>query len=386
MEMRYIITFIFGFILFRCGDVNNPKALSEDLSSKLPMCHQGISGEEAIQKSWLEELNNLKPDSGKAGSHRGMVFVPEGSYFRGATEIPNDRNPEPGSLPRKDEYPVQKVKIPAFYIDSYEVTNKEFDAFVRATGWITIAERPIDAVEIAGQLPPGTPLPDPESLKPGSLVFREVIPQEHHFSEWWTFVQGANWRHPQGPGSHFLADHPVVHVSWYDAMAFCTWSGKRLPSESEWEYAGRGGRTEALYAWGNSAPGAEKSQGNYWQGSFPENNTGEDGFLKTSPVGSFRPNEFGLYDMSGNVWEWCNDWYHWYAYACDLERLVTENPTGPTKSFDPSFPNTAQKTMRGGSFLCNDSYCAGYRLAARMKSSPDTGSEHAGFRCAKSIK
>lgn len=383
--MKNIGLLFLCFAFLNCKNENKSSFQKDITSNDLPMCHQGIMGEDAIQNKWMEEIKNIKPDLIKAKESNGMVLIPGGTFIRGATEYPTDRNQTQGSLPRKDEYPLNKIRISSFYMDKYEVTNKEFEKFVKATGWITIAERPIDIAEIAKQMPPGTPLPDPSTLKPGSLVFREVAPQENHFSEWWTFIPGANWKHPQGPGTNFKPDHPVVHISWYDAIAYCRWSGKRLPSESEWEYAGRGGRVEALYAWGNSAPGEDKLQGNYWQGTFPNKNTGDDGYIKTSPAGSFKPNEFGLFDMSGNVWEWCNDWYHWYAYTCDLENNTIENPSGPSNSFDPSFPNTAQKTMRGGSFLCNDSYCAGYRMAARMKSSPDTGSEHTGFRCVKSF-
>lgn len=383
--MKNIVITFLCFALVHCKNVKK-ESLEKDLNSaELPMCHQGIKGDEAIQKTWMLEIKHIKADPNRIGETTGMVKIPGGTYQRGATEYPADRNQSEGSLPRKDEYPLHKVSIPPFYMDVYEVTNKEFEKFVKATGWITIAERPIDIEEIAKQMPPGTPMPDPSTLKPGSLVFREVSPQENHFSAWWNFTPGANWKHPQGPESSYKPDHPVVHVSWYDAMAYCKWSGKRLPTESEWEFAGRGGNESALYAWGNSAPGQEKLQGNYWQGTFPATNTGEDGYQKTSPVGVFKPNAYGLYDMSGNVWEWCDDWYHWYAYTCSSSGEMLENPGGPAFSFDPSFPNTAQKSMRGGSFLCNDTYCAGYRVAARMKSSPDTGSEHTGFRCVKSL-
>jgi formylglycine-generating enzyme required for sulfatase activity len=383
--MKIIITALLSFSLFHCQK-EKKTALEKDVNlAVLPMCHQGIKGETAIQENWLREIYRMQTENDKKNTTSGMVKIPGGIYQKGATEYPADRNQSEGSLPRKDEYPIHNVKISSFYMDIYEVTNKDFEKFVNATGWITIAERPIDIEEIAKQLPPGTPLPDPSALLPGSLVFKEVSPVDNHFSEWWHFTAGANWKHPQGPGSDYKPNHPVVHVSWYDAIAYCKWSGKRLPTESEWEYAARGRDASALYAWGNSAPGQEKLQGNYWQGTFPAKNTGDDGYLKTSPVGTYKSNAYGLFDMSGNVWEWCNDWYHWYAYTCDASGELLENPAGPSFSFDPSFPNTAQKTMRGGSFLCNDSYCAGYRVAARMKSSPDTGAEHTGFRCAKSL-
>jgi formylglycine-generating enzyme required for sulfatase activity len=201
-------------------------------------------------------------------------------------------------------------------------------------------------------------------------------------SEWWQMLPGANWQQPQGPGSSIEGkeDHPVVHIAWYDAMAYCKWAGKRLPTEAEWEFAARGGHNNRQkYPWGNDSITPEKA--NYWQGDFPIANQIDDQYLRTSPARQFPPNALGLYDMAGNVWEWTSDWYHFQHYFQQARESMVINPGGPDKSFDPDEPTVPKKVIRGGSFLCNDSYCSGYRVTARMKSSPDTGMEHTGFRC-----
>jgi len=353
------------------------------VSSPLPMCSKGLPGNAMLQQDWMAEVMAIQPKAGVRDNDGNMVFIESGNYTQGAVPYPGEWQMPQGSQPRADEFPNREVAVSGFYMDPYEVSQGEFAAFVAATGWKTIAERPLDILELARQVPKGTPLPDSSDLEPGSLVFKEGQPGDRHFSSWWTFTRGANWQFPQGAGSQAVPDHPVVHVSWYDAMAYCRWLGKRLPREAEWEFAARGGLSGGVYAWGNTAPGKSADQGNFWQGNFPFQNTGEDGYLRTSPRGSYPPNAYGLYDMSGNVWEWCSDWYHSAAYACSNGEAHATNPTGPDKSYDPAFPATAQKVIRGGSFLCNDSYCAGYRTAARMKTSPDTGSEHTGFRCVR---
>lgn len=287
-----------------------------------------------------------------------------------------------------DEFPKHQVRLNAFYLDKTEVTNAQFAKFVEATGYVTTAERKPDWEELKQSLPPGTPRPPDSVLVAASLVFKQTSgPVDlHNYNEWWSWVAGANWRHPEGPGSSIehRMNHPVVHVSWFDAIAYCKWAGKRLPTEAEWEWAARGGLAGNIYPWGNEHVNANKAKANSWEGVFPYQNTKKDGFVKAAPVASFAPNGYGLYDMAGNVWEWCSDWYHANYYE-SMKQGIADNPKGPDQSFDPDDPFTPKRSMRGGSFLCNDSYCSGYRVARRMKSSPDTGLEHTGFRCAKDL-
>jgi formylglycine-generating enzyme required for sulfatase activity len=280
------------------------------------------------------------------------------------------------------------VRVDGFFMDATEVTNRQFAAFVEATGYETVAERPVDWEELKHQLPPSTPKPDDKMLLPGSLVFEPPVGpvDTRHFEQWWRWTTGADWRHPDGPGSNIdgKAEHPVVHVAWEDAVAYAKWTGKRLPTEAEWEFAARGGLDRKRNVWGDAPVDAKRA--NTWQGRFPQENTAEDGFARTSPVKSFPPNAYGLYDMAGNVWEWCSDLYRPDAYALQIseagESAVIDNPRGPTKSLDPRNPHAPEShVQRGGSFLCHDSYCASYRPSARMAAPPDTGMQHLGFRC-----
>jgi formylglycine-generating enzyme required for sulfatase activity len=239
------------------------------------------------------------------------------------------------------------------------------------------------------QLRPGTPKPPDERLVPGSMVFAPPAGKVNlrDFSQWWKWTPGACWKHPEGPGSNIDGkdDHPVVHVSWDDAMAYARWSDKRLPTEAEWEFAARGGLDGKTYVWGDEKPGAGgKWQCNIWQGKFPHTNTAEDGYERTAPVKSYAPNGYGLHDMAGNVWEWCSDWYQRDLYRSREGQGVIADPTGPERTIDQARPFTPQRVQKGGSFLCNDSYCSRYRPSARHGCSPDTGMSHVGFRCVKS--
>ena len=307
----------------------------------------------------------------------GMVLITGGTFEMGAN---NNQAAE-------DEYPRHKVTVAPFWMDATEVTNAQFRAFANATGYITLAERKPDWEELKKSVAPGTPRPSDEVLVPASLVFKvkNGTVNLHDYNQWWAWIPGANWRHPQGPGSDIRGkdDHPVVHISWMDAMAYCSWAGKRLPTESEWEFAARGGAPASIYPWGNEHVNTGPPKSNSWEGVFPHLNELKDGYERTAPVKSYPPNAYGLYDMAGNVWEWCSDWYDFHHYKAVGNQQVS-NPPGPAKSNDPEEPFTAKRVLRGGSFLCNDSYCSGYRVARRMKSSPDTGMEHTGFRCVKS--
>jgi formylglycine-generating enzyme required for sulfatase activity len=304
-----------------------------------------------------------------------MVFIPEGTFTMGGDSL----------WGRPDEFPRHEVKVSSFYMDRHEVTNAQFRAFVDATGYVTTAERKPDWEELKKQLPPGTPRPPDSVLVAASLVFS---PPNHPVSLdnaalWWQWVPGASWLHPEGPKSHIEGkdNYPVVQVSWEDAQAYATWAGKRLPTEAEWEYAARGGKPNSIYPWGNQPIDKGELKANSWQGHFPNENTRKDKYDRAAPVMSFPPNGFGLYDMAGNVWEWCSDWYRSDYYStCAKQKIVTD-PEGPQESFDPDEPYAPKRVVRGGSFLCTDQYCSGFRVAARMKTSFDTSLEHTGFRC-----
>ncbi len=320
------------------------------------------------------------PASTTAPAPEGMVWIHGGEFTMGSVD----------PLARPDESPLRTVHVDGFWIDATEVTNAQFRAFTDATGYITVAERAVDWEELKKQVPEGTPKPPDEMLAPGSLVF---TPPDHEVdtsdaSAWWRWVTGANWRHPQGPDSSIdgMDDYPAVHIAFEDALAYCAWAGKRLPTEAEWEFAARGGLERKVNAWGDEPIDAKRA--NTWQGRFPMTNTGEDGFVGAAPVKSFPPNGYGLYDMSGNVWEWCSDLFRPDTYARSVMVLgrdgVDMNPQGPARSLDPRNPYAPEsRVQRGGSFLCHDSYCASYRPSARMATTPDSAAVHVGFRCVK---
>ncbi|MDO9105605.1 MAG: formylglycine-generating enzyme family protein [Methylovulum sp.] len=314
-------------------------------------------------------------DKAIAQAPAGMVLVPGGEFMMGGDS----------KFSRPDEQPVHRVKVDPFWMDATEVTNAEFRRFVEATKYVTTAEKAPRMEDIMSQLPPGSPAPPPESLKPGALVFASPKSEGEY---WWKWVDGADWRHPDGPASNIDGkdDYPVVQVSWYDAQAYAKWAGKRLPTEAEWEFAARGGLKGKTYVWGNEDPNHGKPKANVWQGSFPQKDLGGDGHKGASKVRTFAANGYGLYDMAGNVWEWVQDWYRADAYAQFPGKSLLENPQGPPDSYDPDEPYIQKRTQRGGSFLCDENICASFRPSARMKSSPDTGLVHSGFRCVRSVQ
>jgi sulfatase modifying factor 1 len=302
----------------------------------------------------------------------GMVWVPGGSFLMGSAD---------GAA---DEFPVHRVELDGFWMDVHEVTNQQFKEFVDAAGYLTTAEQPpqLRSIQSGSALQQAAILEEfnhPGSICSLNLSSRSEIDPVKGAYSWWQYVKGANWKHPEGPDSSIVdrMDHPVVHVSWLDVQAYCAWAGKSLPTEAQWEYAARGGRSGEVYPWGNDRNPGDRWLQNIWQGEFPVQNTGADGFEKTAPVKSFPPNDFGLYEMSGNVWEWCADYYQPDYYAsCSLR-----NPAGPASSHDPQEPGIIKRVQRGGSFMCSEQYCVGYRVAARMKGEQDTGAFHTGFRC-----
>ena len=310
-----------------------------------------------------------------------MVLIPSGTFMMGASD-------NQWALPR--ESPQHKVKVDAFYMDVHEVTNAQFSKFVDETGYLTIAEQPIDWEEMKKQLPPGTPKPADEVLQPGSMVF--VAPEQvvnlDDFSQWWQWVHGANWRHPLGPDSNLdgKENHPVVHIAYFHALAYAKWAGKRLPTEAEWEWAARGGLNDNLYTWGTEYVETGTPKCNYWTGTFPTENTEVDGYYYTAPVKSYVPNGYNLYDMAGNVWEICADWFDEYYYDSFEINTPATNPAGPSQSNYAREPFDPKRVVRGGSFLCNDSYCSSYRVSARMPNSQDTGMNHTGFRLVRDVK
>jgi len=310
------------------------------------------------------------------GAPAGMVWIPGGEFSMGSID-PTGLSCCGGPDPMNDARPIHRVSVDGFWMDQNQVTNSAFSRFVRETGYITVAERELDPAEF--------PHADPSTLQPGALVFSppSSVYNLTEFRQWWQWVPGAYWKQPEGPGSKLKGreKHPVVHIAYDDAKAYAAWAGKRLPTEAEWEFAARGGVAGSLYTWGNELCPDGKWMANIWQGKFPVQNTAEDGFERTAPVGSFPPNGYGLFDMAGNVWEWCLDWYRPDTYKLRAREGLARNPQGPNSSFDPKEPGLAKRITRGGSFLCTDQYCTRYMVGTRGKSEPASGACHLGFRC-----
>lgn len=322
------------------------------------------------------ELAGPPPSAAPAG----MVWIPGGEFSMGSKDPRGDLCG--GNEPMDDARPIHRVQLDGFWMDRTEVTNAEFARFVAATKYITVAERPLKASDY-----PGVPA---DQLAPGSIVFTPpgaAVPLNNAL-RWWAWVPGASWRHPEGPASHLDGrdNFPVVHIAYEDAAAYATWAGKDLPTEAQWEFAARGGLSGQAYPWGNELNPDGKWMANIFEGHFPHENTKADGFGGAAPVASFPANGYGLHDVAGNVWEWCSDWYAPDAYAKRASSSpVVRSPVGPaqSESFDPAEPGMAKRVQRGGSFLCTDQYCTRYMVGTRGKGAPDTGSNHAGFRCVK---
>jgi len=311
----------------------------------------------------------------------GMVWIPGGEFSMGSVD-PTVDTVCGGHEPMPDARPIHRVYVDGFWMDQTEVTNERWEEFVKATGYVTIAERAPTKEEF--------PTAPPENLIAGSTVFTptpKTVPLNDMF-QWWRYQHGANWRHPEGPDTDIRGreKYPVVHVAYPDAEAYAKWAGKRLPTEAEWEFAARGGLTGKLYAWGDDLrPDGKKWMANIYEGTFPVKDNGDDGFVGIAPVGQFPPNGYGLYDVAGNVWEWCSDWYRpdYYAQIAASYPGVTRNPKGPDIPWDPSEPAEKKRVHKGGSYLCTDQYCTRYMIGTRGKGEVTTGSNHLGFRCVK---
>ena len=315
----------------------------------------------------FESQHDTETQINQSASDAGMVWIPGGTFRMGS----DHHYPE--------EAPAHSATVEGFWIDRYLITNEQFAQFVEATKNITLAERPPKAEDYPGALP--------EMLQPASVVFRkpkEPVDLRNHYN-WWTYIPGADWRHPEGPESSIQGreQHPVVHIAYEDAEAYAKWAGKELPTEAEWEFAARGGLDGATYAWGEEFTPGGKQMANTWQGEFPWQNLLTDGFERTAPVGQFPANGYGVFDMIGNVWEWTTDWYaghHAVVKSCcgGLNRTTAERE----QSYDPQMPGirVPRKVIKGGSFLCAPNYCRRYRPAARMAQPIDTSACHVGLR------
>jgi formylglycine-generating enzyme required for sulfatase activity len=312
----------------------------------------------------------------KSEPEKNMVWIEGGTFTMGASEK--------GAYKR--EYPSHQVKVDGFWMDIHEVTNTQYTEFTNATGYKTIAEQPVNWDEIKLLLPPNTPKPADSVLLPGSLVFIATSGPVNlrDPANWWHWTTGANWKNPEGPSSNIdnRMNHPVVHIAYKDALEYCKWAGKRLPTEAEWEFAAKGGLANKKYSWGDEDPKSRSDLANIYHGEFPYNNSAIDNFIGTSPVMKFKANEFQLYDMAGNVWEWCSDLFHENYYK-EIKVSVCYNPTGSKTSYDARDPYATERVTKGGSYLCHVSYCYNYRPSSREGTSVDTGMSHLGFRCVK---
>jgi sulfatase modifying factor 1 len=301
----------------------------------------------------------------------GMVYIPAGTFWMGCDD---ERT--------ADAQPVHPVSLDAYFIDAACVTNEQFAKFIDATHYVTVSERKPDSKDY-----PGVPA---EKLVAGSAVFVQPahdVPLDDPYV-WWQYMPGANWRHPEGPTSDLKGreQHPVVQVCYEDALAYAKWAGKRLPTEAEYEFAARAGLDRKKYSWGDELTPGGKYVANIWTGNFPSENNAADGYRGSSPVHAFPPNALGLYDMGGNVWSWCSDWYRPDYYSTFDPKTPAKNPAGPKDSADPTEPGVPKKVLRGGSFLCAERYCTRYLVGSRGKGAPDSAAPNIGIRCVRDAK
>ena len=362
-----------GFLIWRV--VGSSERKHQPASEPITITAESTSSSAAFQTT----IPNSESPSGPAP--KGMVWVPGGEFSMGSTVESESMCGLPGVT--QDALPVHRVYVDGFWMDATELTNEEFEKFVNATGYITIAERRPTKEEF-----PDAPA---ENLVAGSPVFTptsQAVALDDHF-QWWRYQKGANWRHPEGPESSIKGreNYPVVQVAYDDALAYAKWAGKRLPTEAEWEFAARGGLAGRLYSWGDEFRPENKAMANTYQGKFPVKDMGADGFAGVAPVRSFSPNGYGLYDMAGNVWEWIGDWYQAdYYEQLAAKGGTVRNPRGPAASFDPAEPGVKKRVHRGGSFLCTDQYCTRYMVGTRGKGEVTTATNHVGVRLVKDIK
>lgn len=372
MKLKLFFGLICMFLLFACLQTSCKRKTKKSTTDR------SLEIQGAIDYQYPDLITEL-PEN--VTVPKGMKWIPGGIFYQGAVDS--------DVMAMNHEKPRHKVAIHGFFMDSVEVTNSQFKKFVEETGYITLAERPVNWEELKLQLPPNTPKPHDSVLQPGSLVFKKTkssVTNFRNYSQWWHWKIGANWRHPFGPGSSIKGKdkNPVVHIALEDAQAYCKWANRRLPTEAEWEYAARGGKNDAIFFWGNDASKL-REYANTWTGEFPVYNDQADGAEHIMEVGMYPSNEYSLYDMAGNVWEWTEDWYNTEYYKSFTDGDLSINPKGAVKPLNPSNPYASEKVIRGGSFLCSDSYCASYRLSARMNAAPDSSTDHIGFRTVVSI-
>jgi len=379
-----LATALYLFIFASCKD-SAEKEATDVFTAKLSnaiSCSNGLTVHDSTLyaqgggNEFKETIPNNSHYNGPVPDN--MVLIPGGEFSMGGVNPVGMQ--DGGREAMNDARPVHRVLVNSFFMDATEVTNKQFAQFVKATGYVTVAEKKPTKEEF--------PNASEEELIVGSVVFRPAnVSNLNSYLQWWNYVAGADWKHPLGPNSNIndKDDYPVVHISWEDAEAYAKWAGKRLPTEAEWEFAARGGKAGELYAWGNQFKPDGKWMANIYQGKFPQFDDGSDGFTGIAPVKQFPANTYGLYDISGNVWEWCSDWYRPDYYQTLNNSKVSDNPKGPADSFDPAEPGQKKKVQRGGSFLCTDQYCTRYMVGTRGKGEYRSATNHIGFRCVKDV-